>query len=63
MTLVKFLRVREKRLLPLLALFTAQALAFSRDWRDPLQDVFQLASGAAGLALVVLLSRRAVPKT
>ncbi len=58
MTLVQFLRVREARLLLLLALFAAQALAFSREWWDPWQDVFQLAAGAAGLALVLLLSRR-----
>jgi type IV secretory pathway VirB2 component (pilin) len=57
-TLVQLLRLRDPKLLALLVLFAGQALAFSRDWRDPLQDVFQIVSGAAGLGLVVLVSRR-----
>jgi hypothetical protein len=61
-TLVQLLRQgdpkRDPKLLALLVLFAAQALAFSRDWRDPLQDVFQIVSGVAGLGLVVLVSRR-----
>jgi type IV secretory pathway VirB2 component (pilin) len=57
-TLVQLLRQRDPKLLALLVLFAAQALAFSRDWRDPLQDVFQIVSGMAGLGLLVLASRR-----
>jgi len=57
-TLVQLLRLRDGRLLLLLGLFAAQAFAFSRDWRDPLQDVAQIASGLCGLGLLVVLSRR-----
>ena len=62
MTLVQFLRVRETKLLLLLTLFATQALAFSREWWDAWRNVFQLASGASGLALVLVLSRRHAPK-
>jgi hypothetical protein len=55
-TLVQLLRVRDPRLLALLVLFASQAFAFSRDWRDPLQNVFQIVSGVAGLGLLVMLS-------
>jgi hypothetical protein len=57
-TLVQLLRLRDLKLALLLGLFAAQAFAFSRDWRDPLQDVSQIASGACGLALLMLVSRR-----
>jgi hypothetical protein len=57
-TLVQLLRLRDPKLLALLGLFAAQAFAFSRDWRDPLQDASQIASGACGLLLLVLQSRR-----
>ena len=59
-TLVQFLRAREAKLLLLLALFAGQALALSREWWDPWKDALQLASGAAGLALVLILSRPGV---
>jgi len=62
-TLLQFFRVRERKLLVLAFLFGAQALAFSREWWDPLQKVFQLASAAAGLFLVFLLSPRPLPRT
>lgn len=58
MTLVQLLRLRDPKLALLLGLFAAQAFAFSRDWRDPLQDVSQIASGVCGLALLIALSRR-----
>ena len=56
-TLLQFFRVRERKLLALALLFGAQALAMSREWWDPWQRVFQLASAAAGLALVAFLSK------
>lgn len=60
-TLVQFLRVREKRLLPLLALFAFSALAHSRaDW-DVWKKRFHLGAGAAGLVLLVALSPRHQP--
>lgn len=62
-TLLQFFRVRERRLLLLALLFGAQALAFTREWWDPMQRAFQLASGGAGLLLVVLLSPRPLPRT
>lgn len=62
-TLLQFFRLRERRLLLLALLFGTQALAFSREWWDPWQRAFQLASGAAGLLLVVLLSPRPLPRT
>ena len=58
-TLLQFLRVKERRLLVLLALFAALAAAESREWWDPWRVVFQLLAGGAGLALLVMLSPRA----
>ncbi len=56
-TLLQFLRVKDKRLLPLLALFLFLALAFNCDWRNPWQMRFHVAAVAAGLAqLLVLLA-------
>ena len=56
-TLLQYLRLREARLLPLLAMFALLALAHSRDdWRAG--RAFHLAAGAAGLALLVMLSPR-----
>ena len=56
-TLVQYLRVREARLLPLLAMFAMLALAHSRDdWRA--SRAFHLVAGAAGLVLLVMLSPR-----
>ena len=54
--LLQFLRVRDRRLLPLLALFACLALAESReDWL--LRRFFQGGAVAAGLSLVAVLSR------
>jgi hypothetical protein len=56
-TTLQYFRVREKRLLPLLALFALAAIGHSRgDARSA--RPFHLAAGAAGLALVVILSPR-----
>ena len=57
-TLIQLLRVRERRLLPLLALFVLLALAHSREWWDPWGRRFHLAAGGAGLALLAALSPR-----
>jgi hypothetical protein len=60
-TLVQFLRLRDRRLLAIAALFAFQAQALGREWTDPLKDLFQNAACLAGLALVVLLSLRKHP--
>ena len=57
-TLVQYLRLREPRLLPLLALFVLLALAHSRQGGDPWGRRFHLAAGTSGLVLLVLLSPR-----
>ena len=56
--LLQYLRVRERRLLPLLALFAFQAQALSREWWDVWRDVYQAAACGAGLVLLLLLSPR-----
>ena len=54
-TLMQFVRVREKRLLPLLALFACLAVAHSRDdWFAA--RPWHIAAGLAGLALLVILT-------
>jgi hypothetical protein len=54
--LLQFLRVRDKRLLPLMALFGFLALAESREgWVA--RRWFQAGAVAAGLSLVAVLSR------
>jgi hypothetical protein len=57
-TLVQYLRFRDRRLLALVFLFAFQAQALSREWYDYKKDVFQSAACAAGLALVLMLSPR-----
>jgi len=59
--LLQYLRVRERRLLPLLALFAFQAQALSREWWDVWRDVYQASACGAGLVLLVLLSPRHPP--
>jgi hypothetical protein len=59
--LMQFLRVKERRLLPLLALFLFLALAHSRDWWDPWQKVFEIAAGVAGLLQLFVLPPRHSP--
>lgn len=54
-TLLQFLRLRDRRLLPLLALFLCLALAESReDWYAARR--FRLAAGASGLVLLYVLA-------
>ena len=43
-TLLQFLRVRDRRLLLLAAMFAFQAQALAREWYDVWRDVFQSAS-------------------
>jgi hypothetical protein len=57
-TLVQYLRLRDRKLLALLALFAFQALALTRDWWDYKKEVFQTASCACGLALLLALTLR-----
>jgi len=56
-TLVQYLRRRDRRLLPLMALFAALAAAETREEWDPWQDGLRLVAGGAALVLVALLSR------
>ena len=58
-TLIQYLRHRERRMLPLLALFVLLAAAHSRLDGDPWGGRLHLAAGTAGLALLALLSPRA----
>lgn len=57
-TLLQFLRLRDRRLLLLAAMFAFQAQALSREWYDFWRDVFQTGVCAAGLALLLALSPR-----
>jgi hypothetical protein len=63
-TLIQYLRLRDRRLLALLSLFAFQALALTRDWWDYKKEVFQTAACASGLVLLLLLTlgRAAPPK-
>jgi hypothetical protein len=61
--LAQFLRLKERRLLPLLALFLFLALAHSREWWDPWQRVFEFTAAAFGLLqLFVVPPRRSQPE-
>jgi hypothetical protein len=54
-TLMQFVRAREKRLLPLLALFAFLAMAHSRDnWFAA--RPWHVAAGIAGLVLLVVIT-------
>jgi len=57
-TLLQFLRVRDRRLLLLAAMFAFQAQALAREWYDVWRDVFQVGVCAAGLGLLLALSPR-----
>ena len=60
-TLLQFLRLRDRRLLLLAAMFAFQAQALSREWYDFWRDVFQSGVCAAGLGLLLALSPRNPP--
>jgi hypothetical protein len=57
-TLLQFVRVRDRRLLLLAAMFAFQAQALAREWTDVWRDVFQIGVCAAGLGLLLALSPR-----
>ncbi|HEX9188826.1 MAG TPA: hypothetical protein VGB87_17220 [Vicinamibacteria bacterium] len=57
-TLLQFVRVRDRRLLLLAAMFAFQAQALAREWYDFWRDVFQAGVCAAGLGLLLALSPR-----
>ena len=58
-SLIQFLRVHDRRLLLVAAMFACQTQALGREWYDVWRDVFQAGVCAAGLALVLTLSPRA----
>jgi len=58
-SLVQFVRVRDRRLLLLAAMFACQSQALSREWYDVWRDVFQAGVCAAGLLLLLALSQPA----
>ncbi len=60
--LVQYLRLGDRRLLLLVALFAFQAQALAREWFDVWKDVFQVAACACGLGLVLLLTLRHSPR-
>jgi hypothetical protein len=60
-TLIQFLRLRDRRLLLLAAMFAFQAQALSREWYDFWKDVFETSVCAAGLGLLLALSPRHTP--
>ena len=57
-SLLQYLRVRDRRLLLLAAMFAFQSQALSREWYDVWRDVFQAGVCAAGLWLLLALSPR-----
>jgi hypothetical protein len=62
-TLIQYVRLRDSKLLALLALFAFQALSLTRDWWDYKKEVFQTAACAAGLVLLLALTLgRATPR-
>jgi hypothetical protein len=57
-SLAQYLRVHERRLLLLAAMFAFQSQALAREWYDVWRDVFQAGVCAAGLLLLLALSPR-----
>ena len=57
-TAVQFLRVKDRRLLLLLALFACLAEAHSLEWWNPWKSRFHFAAGFAGLGLLLALAPR-----
>ena len=58
-SLLQYLRVRDRRLLLLAAMFAFQSQALAREWYDVWRDVFQAGVCAAGLLLLLALSQPA----
>jgi hypothetical protein len=61
-TLLQFLRLKDRRLLFLLAVFACLAEAHSLEWNDPWKERFHYAAGFAGLGLLLALSPRPHPE-
>jgi hypothetical protein len=59
--LVQYLRLKDRRVLLLVALFAFQAQALARDWFDFWKDVFQTAACAAALVLLLALTLHRQP--
>jgi hypothetical protein len=57
-TLLQFLRLRDRRLLPLLGLFSCLALGHFRGEWDPWGRAFHFAAATMGLVEVLVLSPR-----
>jgi hypothetical protein len=57
-TLLQFVRVRDRRLLLLAAMFAFQSQALAREWNDIWRDIFQAGVCTAGLLLLFALSQR-----
>ena len=57
-TLMHWLRVRDRRLLPLMGFFLMMAAAESLEWWHYWRSAFQVLGAACGLALLPLLDRR-----
>ena len=56
--LVQYLRLKDRRVLLLVALFACQAQALAREWFDFWKDVFQTGACAAGLLLLLAFTLR-----
>jgi hypothetical protein len=56
--LLQYLRLGDRRMLLLAAMFAFQAQALAREWYDVWRDVFQAGVCAAGLGLLLVLSPR-----
>jgi hypothetical protein len=61
-TVVQFLRLRDRRLLPLAFLFAFWGGAQAREPWEPWHRRFQVAALASGLALLAMLSVDATPR-
>lgn len=61
-TLLQFLRLRDRRFLPLLALFALLALAHFRGEWDGWGRAFHFGAGVAGLVLLATLSPGHAPR-
>jgi hypothetical protein len=62
-TLMRWLQVHDRRLLPLMGLFLMLAAAESLEWWHRWRYAFDLAAAAFGLVLVPMLDRRQVPRS
>jgi hypothetical protein len=60
-TLLQFVRVRERRLLPLIALFALTAAGHNLEEGSAWSRLAHMSAGASGLALVVMLTPRHTP--